>query len=72
MQGYRTILFNAIMACVFILKQFFPEAVGDLGEAEVNTFLNALDAVIAFITLAGNVVLRVLTKGPVFKKLPPQ
>ena len=70
MTGYRTILFNGIMALIFVLKQFFPEAVGSLGESDVNAFLNAIDGVIGFITVIGNVILRVMTKGPVFKKLP--
>jgi hypothetical protein len=66
--GYRTIIFNAVMALVFIYQAIFP---GDEvpSEEEVGGFLDGLLAQLdVIITIAGNVFLRFKTSTAVFQK----
>jgi hypothetical protein len=65
--GYRTIIFNAVMALVFVYQALAPDAeVPD--EAAVGGFLDGLLAQLdVIITIAGNVFLRFQTKTAVFK-----
>jgi hypothetical protein len=67
--GYRTIIFNAFMACVFLYQaMFLGEAVPD--EAAVGGFVDdLLGQLDAIITIAGNVFLRFKTSTKVFN--PP-
>jgi hypothetical protein len=65
--GYRTIIFNAVMALVFLYQAAFP---GDEApdEAAVGGFVDALIAQLdVIILIAGNVFLRFKTKTEIFK-----
>ena len=68
MKGYRTILFNAIMATIAILSQFglFGDAtVPDAGA--VNQGLDVVDAIFTAFWGIGNVGLRMVTNTAVGK-----
>lgn len=67
--GYRTLIFNGIMAVVLIYNAVTPDA--PIAEGEVQTFVDGLIAhADALITIVGNVVLRFMTKTPVFSAVP--
>lgn len=66
--GYRTIIFNAAMALVFIYQMLVPDAEVPAAE-EVSGFLDRLlEQLDVLITIAGNVGLRFMTKTPIFNK----
>jgi hypothetical protein len=67
MQGYRTVIFNAIMALLALVRALFPDLIG-LSEDEIRTIF---DAIWPAIIVLGNIGLRVfVTKGPVGMKDP--
>jgi hypothetical protein len=66
MQGYRTIVFNALMAVAALVRILFPNAVLPSDDDIIKVF----EAVWAAVLLFGNVGLRFATKGPVGKKNP--
>ena len=67
MQGYRTIVFNAIMAVLILVRSAWPDLVVPT-ESDVNAFLSAVDSIFAAIMVIGNLVLRFVTKTPVGQK----
>lgn len=66
MQGYRTVIFNSILAIVALVRIIFPDTV--LPSDEELTKI--LEAIWAAIVIIGNVGLRFVTKGPVGVKNP--
>jgi hypothetical protein len=68
MKGYRTLIFNGIMALVAILSQFgaFGDTPAPTAEA-VNQGLDLIDQIIMAVTVIGNMGLRVVTTTPVGK-----
>ena len=65
--GYKTMLFNAIMGAILLVRAVMPD-VDVPGAEEVSSYLDTLlshaDAIILVI---GNLVLRYFTKTAVFK-----
>lgn len=70
MTGYRTIVFNLIMAALVAIRAGWPDLIVP-SEADVNAFLNAVDAVFAAVMVIGNLVMRFVTKTPVGQQQPP-
>lgn len=68
-KGYRTVLFNIVMAVVMITKSLNPDMESPSAE-EVQQAVDMLDAAIAAVWGIGNVVLRAITTSPIFKKEP--
>ena len=67
MKGYRTIIFNAIMTLIMVMRLWKPD-VEMPGELEINAGLDAIDAAITFVWGLGNLFLRTVTNTPIFKK----
>ena len=67
MQGYRTIIFNAIMAVLALVRAVFPDLIG-VSEDEIKAIF---DAIWPALIVLGNLGLRIwATKGPVGMKDP--
>jgi hypothetical protein len=68
MKGYRTLIFNGIMALVAILSQFgaFGDTAAPMAEA-VNQGLDVVDSIIVAVTVIGNAGLRIVTTTAVGK-----
>jgi hypothetical protein len=67
--GYRVVIFNAVMALLLVVKIFYPDAPVPSAE-DVNKHLDMVYALISFVTVIGNLVLRFFTKTPIFKSGP--
>jgi hypothetical protein len=65
MTGYRTIIFNLIMALAAVARIVYPEMIPT--DEELSKFF---DAIWAVVMVGGNLGLRVITKGPVGVKDP--
>lgn len=69
MKGYRTIVFNSIMAVIMLLSTFGVIAPSESPEAStVNAVLDNLDALIGTVTILVNFVLRFMTSSKVGAK----
>lgn len=71
LKGYRTVIFNTLMALLMILSAtgvITPEEVPD-GET-VNVFLDNLEAVIGGVTVVVNIILRKMTNTPLGSSEP--
>jgi hypothetical protein len=67
MKGYRTVIFNAAMAVVMIIKAANPDA--ELPDAEsVTAAVDAVELAIGLVWSIGNMLLRAITDSPIFKK----
>ena len=67
LKGYKTIIFNAVMGLIMLVRAVMPDVVLP-DEAEVNSTLDSLLAnADAIITVIGNLWLRFVTTTPVFK-----
>ena len=70
MKGYRTVLFNALMALIALLGSMGIIEGSEAPDAgAVNAFLDNIEAVVLFVTPFGNMILRWLTTGPVGTKV---
>jgi hypothetical protein len=67
MKGYRTIIFNAIMTALMILKVVNPEAELPT-EGDVAGAVDATEAAIVSIWGVGNVILRAVTTTKIGSK----
>jgi hypothetical protein len=65
MVGYRTILFNLVMAAAAAARAIYPEIMPS--DEEISRFF---DAIWAVIMISGNLGLRIVTRGPVGVKNP--
>lgn len=69
MKGYRTLVFNAIMAILAGLSMTGIIGTDNMPSADaVNDGLDALDKFLLFATPIGNAILRFFTTTPVAKK----
>lgn len=69
MKGFRTVLFNAVMAVVMIVKAINPDA--ELpDEVAVTASIDAVELAIGLVWSIGNLFLRAITDSPIFKKEP--
>lgn len=69
MKGYRTIVFNSIMAALMMLSTFGVIAPGEAPEATtINALLDNADALIGASTVIVNFVLRFMTSTKVGAK----
>lgn len=68
LKGYKTYIFNGLMALIMIARAFMPDA--ELPDDE--TVRSATDALVdnwdAFFLVVGNLALRAFTNSPVFFK----
>ena len=64
LKGYRTVLFNIVMAATAVANQFGAE----IDAPALVGGLDALDAAIAGIWAGGNLALRAITDTPIFRK----
>lgn len=62
MQGFRTIIFNVVMALVMFLVQKYKL---DLGDVDIQSLVTEI---VSFILIFGNVLLRFISKTPIFQK----
>jgi hypothetical protein len=70
MKGWRTVIFNALMGIIAMLGALGVIEGTDVPDAgAVNAFLDHIEAVVAFVTPLGNVLLRLITTGPVGTKV---
>lgn len=67
MKGYRTIIFNLIMAAIAALRVVSPESVLP-SDADVNTALTVIDSALTAVTVIGNLILRAITNTKIGKK----
>jgi len=67
MTGYRTILFNLIMAALVAIRAMWPDAILP-SEADVTAFMNAVDMILSAVLVIGNIVMRFLTSTSVGEK----
>jgi hypothetical protein len=67
MKGFKTIIFNALMGIIALWKIYFPEQEMP-GEAEVQAAVDVFWQILSGVTVAGNVLLRFVTKTPIFKR----
>lgn len=63
LKGWKTVLFNILMLIAFLGNQWGFET--GLDEESINVFISNLDAVIGFVTVVGNILLRHVTDSPV-------
>jgi hypothetical protein len=69
LKGYRTVIFNVIMAGLLVLRGIFPDA--ELpDETAINTMLDGLLGSVEVITIIGNLILRAFTTTPIGQKVP--
>ena len=64
LQGYRTIIFNLLMALAAAVRVLWPECPAD---EDISKYF---DAIWMIVILVGNLVLRKFTTGPVGIKDP--
>lgn len=70
MKGYRTVIFNALMALVALLGSMGVIEGSDAPDAgAINAFLDHIEAIVLFVTPLVNVALRFITTGPVGTKV---
>ena len=67
MKGFRTILFNAVMAVVMIVKATNPDVELPDDQA-VTVAFDAVELAIGLVWSIGNLILRAITDSPIFKK----
>jgi len=67
MKGYRTIIFNVIMAALAAIRILAPESVLP-SDIDVNAALEAVDAALAAVLVIGNLILRAFTDSKIGKK----
>jgi hypothetical protein len=67
MTGFRTILFNILVGGTLIVRAFAPEAEVPSQE-ELAVTADTVDKYLAAVYVAGNVILRFVTKTPVFNR----
>jgi hypothetical protein len=67
MKGYRTIIFNVIMAGLAALRILSPESILP-SDVDVNAALTAVDEAIAAVLVIGNLILRAFTDSKIGKK----
>jgi hypothetical protein len=67
MKGYRTFVFNIIVALVALVRVAYPEYIAP-SDMEINEFLDQLDMAIMVVLWVGNLGLRFITNTPIFKK----
>lgn len=69
MKGYRTLLFNGLMAAFAVLSYTGVLSSDNAPDASaLNGFLDHLDAIVLFVTPVGNAILRFFTNTAVAKK----
>jgi hypothetical protein len=67
MKGYRTVIVNALMFLVAVASYFgVSEALPDMGA--INTFVDHLDAIVAFVLPWINVGMRMVTNTAIGSK----
>lgn len=67
LSGFKTIVFNTVMAVIMAVRIFSPEA--ELpDEATVEAAAMSLDQALVAFTAVVNMILRAVTNSPVFKK----
>lgn len=67
MKGYKTIIFNSIMAIIAVVYALNPDAEKPSAE-QVQGSVDAVEAGFTAVLTVGNVILRAITTSPVFKK----
>jgi len=67
MKGYKTILFNVVMAALAALRVLSPESVLP-SDVDVNAALEAIDAALAAVLIIGNLILRAVTSTKIGQK----
>ncbi len=67
MKGWRTILFNGIMALIAVVYALNPDAEKPTPE-QVDGAITAGEGAWASIVVVGNAILRALTTSAIFKK----
>ena len=66
-KGYRTIIFNAVMAVVLIVSAVVPDA--ELpDEAAISDAVVAFEMAVGLVWGVGSMILRAVTDSPIFKK----
>lgn len=65
--GYKTIIFNFIMALIAIVGKLYPELILP-SEEDITTILNAIEAMWGSVLIVGNIILRFKTSTKIFKK----
>jgi len=66
-KGYRTLIFNAIMALLLVIRGVYPEA--ELpDETAVNSLIDGVFASLDAILVVGNLILRAFTTTPIGKQ----
>lgn len=65
--GYKTYLFNGVMASIMIVRVVVPDAEVP-SEGTVQGLVDNVDAMLVSLMVVGNLVLRAFTNGPVFWK----
>lgn len=69
LKGYRTIIFNVIMAGLLVIRGLHPTA--ELpDETAINALLDGILGSVEAITIIGNLILRAFTSTPVGQKYP--
>ncbi len=66
--GYKTVVFNIVMALVMIIKTIWPQSQIDVSVDDFNRFYDALTIVITTIWAVGNIILRAISKTKIFSK----
>jgi len=68
MKGFKTLVFNSVMAIIMLVRVFSPEA--ELPDAvTVEAAAVSLDQALGAFTVIVNVILRAVTNSPIFKKV---
>jgi len=65
LSGYKTYIFNGIMAIILLVQMFSPEAEMPTAEA-VEGAAGAVEEALLAVTLVGNLILRAITNSSVF------
>lgn len=67
MTGYKTIIFNLVMALMAVVAKLYPELILP-SEEDITTILNAIEAIWGSVLIVGNIILRFKTSTKIFKK----
>lgn len=70
LKGYKTVIFNLIMLVIAAIRIMSPESILP-SDADINQWLNGLDALLVLTVTLGNMILRAITDSTMFKKTSP-
>ena len=67
LKGYRTIIFNVIMTVLLMIRLWQPD-IELPSEGDISAGLDLIDKALVFVWGLGNLIIRIITDTPIFRK----